>query len=223
MPETNVDLQEEVTEEPVRDTKATVTISRVDRSIKNSEGEVLIEHFYDQVFVTGNFEGTAKINATLVADMTEFFNLHTDLQEMVPYIDRNHGGFFSTRAAEVTHNEGSLLCIEYASEWCMGGVHNGDIYPFVFDLNTGETPSLSSLTGVDSDKLESALKIIIKDYLYSDYYGEGVGYIDDYSLDDFNYTIRDGKICIVFETYEIACGAAGSIIVPTDFYAVSMQ
>ena len=196
-------MVEEIPEEPAPDTSATVSISRIDRSVTDSNGKVLVDFYYDQVFVSGTFEGVNKINAELVADMTEFFSNQGYIDELTSeaYL-YDLFPFTCTRTAEISHNDGGVLCVEFVSEWYMGGVFNSDLYPAVFDLNTGETPKLEDLTGKDRAYLEKELKTKVSNFLV-DYAGDSyAGTLATYSLEDFSYTIENGNIVIVFPSYE---------------------
>ncbi len=193
-----------------------------DNSYKNEDDENLIEHYYHLVVLDEVNENIESINRDLEKNMEEFVMEREELEEFLMSYATPESPFMNNCEAEVTQNADGIFSVKHSRLWFMGGVGNYDHFGSTYDINTGLRLSLSDLTQEDADSFEQNLKDITWEYLESEY-GEGL-FPDAYdtlynkNLDEFSFYIDDGEIVLVFSTYELAPGAAGSITSPTGIY-----
>ncbi len=196
-------------------------ISRQDNSYRNPSGEILIENYYDQVILKGESESISLINNAISNDMYENFLSQKDMQEYSQYATREFP-FASNHIAEVTHNANGYISIKMYTEWYMGGVFNSIWYGMTFNLNTGAPATLTELTGIDSKTLESQLKEKTWSYLTTErgdeLFAEAYDTLQDYTLDEFDFSIENGEIVLLFPVYTFAPGASGSMTLLTGVY-----
>ena len=100
-----------------------------------------------------------------------------------------------------------------------GGVRTINRYGLNFDLRTGKTADLLTVTGMNKTELSEALKNGIRKYLEGNYQGK-IWSMEDalsmYQVDTYPFYVKeDGEIVIPFPTYSIAAGAEGCIDVPS--------
>ena len=194
--------------------KVSFEVGTIDRSYRNEEGTVLIEHSYDLVTVRGKSASDEKINSVLKEDMEAFLWSEEELQSYVgEWLDFEYP-YKNTVTAEVTHNSDNLFSVVLTRAWYMGGVFNVDDYCYVFDIKTGELATLDKITGKSFDELGDKLKKTVFEYLSK----EGMaGYIDDeyihnYEPAAFRFCIKKGEIVLLFSNYELS---PETIMVPT--------
>lgn len=215
------------TEAPVFLDSAEFEIQRVDNSLRNANGDVLIEMYYDQVVLQGDASEFAAINSLIEADRDRylasndggFFGTAEETEEVMKSMGMDYGDLFSTASAEVTHNAKGLLSIRISTGWFMGGVFNADHYGLTYDLSTGGAATLESLSALSPTEFEQQLKDIAAHWL-RDTYGEGLfsppeEVLAGYGLNDLPFYIENGEIILTFPTYTFTAGAAGSSVIPT--------
>ncbi len=196
-------------------------ISRQDNSYRNPSGEILIENYYDQVILKGDSENISLINSAISDDMYESFLNPEDMQAYAQHA-KPEFPYCSNHIAEVTHNANGYISIKIYTEWYMGGVHNSIWYGMTFNVNTGSPATLTELTGIDSKALESQLKEKTWSYLTTEQgdelFAEAYDTLQDYTLDEFDFSVENGEIVLLFPVYTFAPGVSGSMTVPTGMY-----
>ena len=196
-------------------------IQRQDMSISDSNGEKMADLYYDLVVLSGSEEGVTKINRVLDADYQEY---KTNNQSVTAesLSAESYLPFFNTYDTVVTHNEGGIFSVSFAAEWYWGGVHNINFYGKTFDLNSGEELSIKNLVDAEDSVISVYLKETAKEYIRNSgdrYFMEDAEKtIEAYELDAFPFYIEDNQIVLCFETYELASGADGPIIIPTGLF-----
>lgn len=218
------------TEEPISLDSAEYEIRRVDNSLRNANGDILIEMYYDQVVLLGEAPELATINSLIQADQERylasndggFFGTAEETEEVLHSMGMGYGELFSTASAEVTHNANGIFSIRISTGWFMGGVFNADHYGLTYDLHTGEAVALESLSELSPEEFEQQLKDIAAHWL-RDTYGEGLfsppeEVLAGYTLENLPYYIENGEIILTFPTYTFTAGAAGSSVIPTGLY-----
>lgn len=220
----NNDSGIQVAEEPQGNEKiesVEYEISRQDNSYRDTNGEILIENYYDQVILKGNSESISLINNAISDNMHESFLKTEDMQNYAQHATPEFP-FVSNYTAEVTYNANGYISIKMYTEWYMGGVHNSIWYGMTFNLNTGSPATLTELTGIDSKTLESMLKEKTWSYLTTEHkdelFAEAYDTLQDYTLDKFNFYVENGEIVLLFPVYTFAPGVVGSMTVPTGVY-----
>lgn len=198
-----------------------------DRSIRNANGDVLIEVSYEKVVLLGDVPEWQQINTLIQADCADFltsnqeslFGTVEDTEEILHSMGMNYGDLFCTISAEVAHNANGLFSIHKSMGWFMGGVFNAENFGLTFDLRTGEAVTLESLSQLPPEEFEQQLKDIASHWL-RETYGEGLfgppeEVLGGYGLEDLMFYIENGQIILTFPTYTFAAGAAGSSVIPT--------
>lgn len=200
-----------------------VSIDRKDFSIKNEDGSISAQMYYDLPYVTGSGEVSAKINAVLREDFDRFEAvIHgTDEDGVRYYVDNKpypEDTYLNTVTAEITHNADGVLSIRYETDWFMGGVRSIDHYGMTFDLNTGELLGIRDLVKVSPDiLLEQLQPRILHGVTNAD--DSAVDTVAQYNtLDDFSFYIRDRELWVCVPTYELGPGSAGSFEIPCEVY-----
>lgn len=213
---------EPVESEPARLETAVYDTQRMDLSVRNSSGEIMAELYYDLITLSSSGDGVDKINQTLNAEYQEY---KTNCQGITaerlseePFLP-----YFNTRDSVVSHNEGGIFSVIFTDNWYWGGVHNINYYGDTFDLNSGERLGIKDLLSVDETIISTYLKETAKQYIRSNpnsnYFTPGTEeIIDAYELDAFPFYIDDGQIFLCFETYVLASGADGPIVIPTGLF-----
>ena len=201
------------------------TIERNDRSLRDENNYVLIEHFYELVTIQGSTASIAAINESLKKDMDSFFFTEAELDEYSssPFLSPEYP-LYNTCEAEVTHNYNGYFGVKFSTSWMMGGVGNDDTYGLTYNLNTGLPATLAELTGRNPSSLEKQLKEIVWAFLINDF-GETPMYnaretLDNYKLEEFDFYLLDGEIVLLFPTDTFGSVAAGQVIVETGIYII---
>lgn len=217
------------TSEPAKSTLDSVDykIEKQDQSIRNADGDMLVEITYDQVVLSGSQPEIAVINRDIKQNCDSFLNpkKRSELEDAAngmvksglldPKKEPSH--LFNTAAAEVTENAHGLFSIKLTTGWYMGGVFNQDYHGLNYNLHTGKPATLPELLGQDESSVTATLRDIVSKFLQQDpqVYSSAHNLSKYTSTDKFGFYIKDGAITLVFPTYEFAPGAAGPTVIPT--------
>lgn len=187
-------------------------IIKDDRSLKNADGEVAIEYYFDLVVLKGDDEATEKINNSLEAARDAFFADEADMMSNLEAIyESSDAGWANFASAEVTYNEKGIFSVAYYFEWYMGGVSNRWSAGAVFDTETGEQLTMEKLVGMERGALEEQVRIIVVNAANENYGEEFYTYSDaaEYTLEEFGFYVSDGKIVLTVPPYEIGALTSG--------------
>ncbi len=209
---------EEPDTEPVNSVE--YEIQKKDHSYRDGDGKVLIEAYYDLVVLQGEGQAIQTINASIEKDYQTYVSTTEEAIEGAkndPYL-KPGGGYHTTSDAVVTHNDDGVISIYFSTSWMMGGVHNFNNYAMTFDLNTGKKLTLPDLfPDIDKESLSSSVKKQVKAYLSANsdrnWWDNAEEIVDDYSIDKMAFCLNKGKITVFFDTYELAPGASGPVVV----------
>lgn len=220
-PNVAVDTLEPI-EEPIAELDSVeYNIQRMDMSVSNSNGEKMADLYYDLVVLSGSGEGVTKINQALDTDYQEYKtnNQAITAESLSEAFDLP---YFDTYSTAVTHNDSGIFSVIFTADWFWGGVHNINYYGKTFDLNSGEALSIRNLIDAEDSVISAYLKETAKQYIRNSgdrYFMEDAEKtVEAYELDTFPFYIEDKQIILCFETYELASGADGPIIIPTGLF-----
>lgn len=207
--------------------RAVYDIFREDRSLRNENGDVLVESVYEKLALQGAAPGIAAINEAISADCDRFFRESgatayyepETLEQMMRDMGIAYGDLIHNAYVMVTHNRDNVLSMRVSTDWFMGGVFNEDYYGMTFDLRTGEKLSLEQLSELPAEEFERQLKQIAASWLRATY-GEGLfdepeRILAEFALDDLLFYVENGEIILTFPTYTFTAGAAGASVIPT--------
>lgn len=231
LPETNIPETIAVMEPADR---AEYTIVLEDRSLRNENGDVLVESVYEKPVLQGTTTEIAAINEAIDADCNRFFaesGAVSDyepetLEQMLRDMGMDYGDLMHNAYATVTNNKDHIFSVCISTDWFLGGVFHEDYYGMTFDLRTGERLALEQLSELPADELEARLKEITAQKL-REAYGEGLfaepeEILADYTLADLLFYVQEGEIILTFPTYTFTAGAAGATVIPTGLIAAGL-
>lgn len=204
-------------EPPAQVDSAEYEIQRKDHSYFNDTGKMVIEHYYDLLVLQGDSEQIQAINSTVQSDYQKFLYQNKDVMDAVfrevsnsPYL------FYNTMDGEVTYNEQGIICLLQSWDWFMNGVHNVNFYGLTFDLHTGERMVLSDLfPEMDKASLSDLVKEEVKQYIAENpnrgWDSDAKARVDEMEIDSMDFCVNQGKVIVLFETYELAPGMSGPV------------
>ncbi len=141
------------------------TIEREDASVKDEDGNYILQAFYDIVVINEEGEVADKINAQIqeAADafMDEAREQYEFAAEMAPF-----GRVFKHYAeAEVVTNENGILSIRLTENLYSGGEHEVDtIVGMNFNLQTGEKLTVEEIFDMPEEKVVALFKTQTRNY-----------------------------------------------------------
>lgn len=210
------------TQPPAR--QADYEILRLDHSVRNEDGEVIISFYYDQAILNNGNE-FKEINRILAANAADFLNRYP-VDEMTDLAKQMQIGpeypFVCNVTAEVTHNADGIFSVKLTRDWYAGGVRNLDYDGMTFDLGSDRAVTLTELFPEEADVIITRLKTLTWVEL-SAMYGEIADAemwdkLQAYEAEDFLFYIQNGELILTFPTYSFGPGAAGAMILPTGQY-----
>ena len=212
--------------------KAEWKVKRIDRSIKNENGEIIADIYYDLVYTDNKKESSQKINEFLEQKADEFVEQEENSREET--ISELGMGYASSEFpykactdAEIVYEDEKYLSVRWTNHLYWGGVYNIEHNGAVFSLETGELMELQEIFDLPQNVLTAYLKFVVTEYM-SDHSADSLAndgtliYWNDnayeiimgYKLQDFTFYLRDGSPVLCFETYQLSYGAAGSFEIP---------
>lgn len=199
-------------------------ITKVDNSLRNAKGQILIDNSYELVTIKGDNKSFAKINAHFKKQMDAEMLSDNELKENLNDVYLSpQDPYCNSWFADVSYNDNGYFIISASSSWFMGGVADGRSYSLAYNLNNGEAVKLNELMGLSENDAVLKLRGIAYSGLIENYGDEffdfdGPENLSEYKIDDFNYYIKDNEIILVFQKYEFACGASGPSETSTGIY-----
>ena len=177
------------------------TVERIDKSYKNKDGEVVLDHWYDLLQIKGSGEAVKNINAYLSAEKDEFIWPDEELNFWGEYAEQDSYSYINVASINVTHNADGYISFYMDRAWYMGGIDEDMIYAYTFSLSTGKAATLTEITGLDREFLEEKIRDIVSNEFRSiweyDISFAGIN-IEDCELEDFGFYIENGEIVIAF-------------------------
>lgn len=199
-------------------------ICRLDRSVRNEAGEVIILFYYDRV-ILGEGEEFRESNRILEASAEAFLE-EIPIDELIDWAQQMDIGpeypFLCNVTAEVTHNDNGIFSMKLARDWYAGGVHNLDYEGMTFDLRADRAVTLTELFPEEADVIVSRLKTLVWAELAA-MYGQSADAemwdkLQAYEAEEFLFYIEDGELILTFPTYTFGSGADGAMTLPTGQY-----
>lgn len=205
---------------------AEVTLQKEDRSIKDENGNVVIEYYYDKAVLEGaeNNPQFSNINQMLQEDCDSFFSENGDMKEEYEVVPDERKQelveypFQCITTGEISFNQNGILSVKLMEEWYMGGVYNVNYHGENFDLETGERLELTDCFSMSEEETLEYLRNQTKAYIDSH---PDDGWISDveetvnsYTLDQFEFYIEEGTVNLCYPTYELGPGAMGPVVIP---------
>ncbi len=135
------------------------TMEREDASVKDTDGNLILEAFYDRITITDKGDIAEKINAQLKEAGDVFMERAREAvafaEEMAPY-GRVHKHYAK---AEVVTNANGILSIRLIKNFYSGGMQDVDtITGMNFNLKTGEKLTLEDVFDMPEERVVEYLK-----------------------------------------------------------------
>ena len=202
-------------------------IERMDDSIRDEDGNIRVNIYYDLVHLDSRKKSVQKINKYIEDVHYDNFLKNEGTKEQIQemyvydYPPTLEYPYFNTVDAEVTYQDENYISIKWTKKWFMGGVFNISYSGMVFSLETGEPVNLQDIYGFEPNITLAYLKFAVMEYMYdwdnSTYHSiasQACDIVSEYGIEDFSFYLDDGYPVLCFATYEIAAGAYGSFEIP---------
>lgn len=222
-------IQEPVVhQDPISLTESDVQITRQDLSIKNDDGTILINIYYDLVQLPDTNDSFRAINAGFQEEFNSFKSILDEIREYgydtaaeSSYQQRSTDWhpYEDTYTASVSYCSDGLLSVTYDTTWNMGGVGNGDRYGLVYNYINGEKYTLEALeknlppNGNLKEYVDSKVIWYLEDN--KERTDDAVRYMGECTLSDYDICIEDKQIILLTHNYGIARGPRR---IPLDLY-----
>ncbi|MBQ8188514.1 MAG: DUF3298 domain-containing protein [Lachnospiraceae bacterium] len=226
--ETEAVEQEESVEEPkVVEKDFTYEVVREDASYTTEDGKTITDVHFEKLVFSNPDDALTKINNTLDAHCQEVLKADGDDVKRTAIEDYQYWGdvmvespYMSTNDIVDVYMNEQYLSITMERQWFAGGVMNIDKKGYNFDLNTGEEITVATLFNSE----EEAKKAIVDASLDFVRSPEGSNYmfmdaenvINQYDIQKYNFSFDENTIYILYQTYELAAGADGNIVVEVE-------
>ena len=126
-----------------------------------------------------------------------------------PYLDGNDATVYTLTDRLIS------VSIDYS--WYMGGVFDYGSNGYTFNAKTGDRLFLSDiLDGSDQQIKESIIRALLQQYPGVEEAGDmetPMDTIRGMDIKDIDFFVSGGKVCVIFDKYEIAYGMAGMFVV----------
>lgn len=124
--------------------------------------------------------------------------------------------FFYERNAWINSQTDKLVSVTIDYHWMMGGVHDVGTDSYTFRTDTGELVKLTDLVDESEEEVREIIFAALEERNSQEEYGVGqieLEYLQDYTLNDFEFCVVDDQIVIRFDRYEASYGAYGNFAV----------
>lgn len=124
--------------------------------------------------------------------------------------------FFYERNAWINSQTDKLVSVTIDYHWMMGGVHDVGTDSYTFRTDTGELVKLTDLVDESEEEVREIIFAALEERNSQEEYGVGqieLEYLQDYTLNYFEFCVVDDQIVIRFDRYEASYGAYGNFAV----------
>ncbi len=188
-------------------------IEKDELSFENTEQGLYLTQYFEKVVITDKGDNFKKINDHIQKHSDRFIDEAKENESFVEDEEyRSNMNYSNYCSASVTKNSDGILSIKITRVWFMGGVSNVDSYGLNYDLKTGEELNVANYLGMSKSETESYFKEESKKQIKEGFFEDAAQTIDNFTLADFNYYIKDNSIFLCYSTYTLAPGAAGEVI-----------
>lgn len=188
-----------------------------DNSIYSGK-EKVVDSYFEEIEIKGKSVAAEKINGEMTSMKQAYIDRLEEIKEIRKEREEDMFNYVNTVDADITQNDTGIFSVKFTWCWFAGGVCNEDIKGATYSTKTGERIDIMD---VFSRGEEYELEDMINEM--SDYIDNNtdIGWnenakelIKGMESCDFNYYVEGDKVYITFNTYEIADGASGSIVIP---------
>lgn len=206
---------------PIPTDVANASLERVDHSVTNEAGQVLVEHYYDKLVLEETCPEFAAINQLAQEQCDDFFTSANIDQPPLDMVDPEYP-FMNLLEGEITCNEKGILSVRLQSKWYMGGVFNSNYVGVNFNLKTGEELKLTDVFAMDEEEVLTYLQEQSVQYIqehpdqgwWADEIQDAKQIVSEYTLDRYAFYIENNTVYLCYPTYELGPGAMGPVVIP---------
>lgn len=142
-----------------------VTIEKMDYSVKNDNGNVLAEVYYEKPVIYDNTNASSIINQYFENKYSDWLND----EQMKRFLETVEGWkvsneedliispFFHKTNTDITYLSSDIISILQTTHWMAGGVYDCYRYGYTFNLNTGELLPFTYFYDVSADDFRNNL------------------------------------------------------------------
>lgn len=206
---------------PVPTDTASASLERDDRSIKNENGEVIVQCYYDKLVLEESRREFSAINQLAQQACDSFFEGFSEGGMSTDMASPEYP-FLNTVEGEITCNGGGIISVRLQSTWFMGGVQNTNFSGLNFNLETGEELKLTDVFSMDEASLLQYLQEQTLQYIdstpdygwWNDSFQDARQVVSEYTLDQYDFYIQDDTVYLCYPTYTLGPGAMGPVVIP---------
>lgn len=184
----------------------------IQRTTLDTQGYPLSVYFEIPV-INETVSGHEKINTFFLKLRDDFFSSENeDLNyawEIATTAPLESGTYCFKCKANINEQTEEYISVGIRYEWWMGGVNDYGSDSYFFSTKTGEQLFLTDIIDYPEDEIKEIIFSALEEKKAENEDGIMLDLIEDYELDDFEFSILDGKVYILFDKYEAACGAYG--------------
>ena len=197
--------------------KISYTIERHDSSIVDEAGYGL-ERYYDLFQLNSDSDDCKETNAAFneLYDKFSQESENTDFDMFAKEAQSREALYINTLEAQVREENDEYISLLHTSRWYMGGVYNENYDGFVISAQTGKEMTLPELLGQSQETLLPEIKDTVLTYMskveLADSNMENV--VAGLEINDVDFYVENGTVYLLFDTYVLAAGAAGPMVIP---------
>lgn len=208
-------------EEVVSPESAQASLERVDASVKNEEGQVILQWYYDKLVLEPDTPAFEEINRQAQELCAAYFENTDPGDTPLDTVDPEYP-YMNLTAGEITYNQNGVISVRMDSSFYMGGVFNQDHYGVNFNLETGEKLQLTEVFTLEKDELLSYLQEQTFQYIDQNHDApwwtggdtDAKKVVGQYTLEEFAFYLEGDTVYLCYPTYTLGPGAMGSVVVP---------
>jgi hypothetical protein len=211
-----IEVSESVeTEETETDEGEWYHIERIDNSVKNSHGEIVAECYYDKVvFDKEEYQACNAVTERYADSFFESTGYFFEYVEEGKESDYTEGYFPYCNLQQFEHVEyvGDYVSIRLSYDWYAGGVTEADIMSINMDKEGNEITVADVLDMPEEECREKAYQMTIDFLKEIDSYDPMMtSNLQNYQVSDYHFYLENHTCYLIYQKYEIADGATGSI------------
>lgn len=188
-----------------------------DNSVYNGK-EKVVDSYFEEISIQGKSKAASKINSEIAVMKQKYIDRLMEIKEIRKERPEDMFNYVNTVSSEVIMNEDGFFSVKFTWDWYGGGVFNEDIVGVTYSTKTGEMVDISEALDMSEEyALDYVSKEIgkyieeNKDYGWND---SAMEIIEKMECCDYKFYMDADNVYITFETYELADGASGSIVIP---------
>ena len=196
-------------------------MKKIKEIAKNRTGRTIAEVQCEYPVLKGKKRGIKLINKAIYEDVKMFNKSKKDVIDSAKINEQNiieEEVWYKRNICKVTYNKNNIISIRILNSWYAGGTVEDDYSGYNFYISSGKNVKLKDLLNKSNKKIKNQVwSKLVKDWVNGDEKSFIKDQFDNIDVNEYKFYIKEKRVFICFDKYEIGDGSIGAPVVTFEF------